>query len=203
MIPTLQLGQLGRSVLSAVGDASAGYLSPFYPTTLYSLRLRKSGYAGACIRVKRSSDSAQQDIGFGSDGWLDVSALTSFVGGSANGYVKTWYDQSGGGVDLTDSGASDAVLIVITGALQTLNGKPALKFSATPSRLQVAANAAFAFGIAAWTWETFLYSIRRDRHHRDLARHPAFFAVTCADGCGFRRYYVHAGKMAQRPLDRK
>ena len=39
--------------------------------------------------------------------------------------------------------------------------------------------------------------IRRDRHHRHPAS-PALFAVTCADGCGFRRY--HAGKMA-RPLE--
>lgn len=156
MIPMLQQGQFGRTV-AVGGDASGGYLSPFYPTTLYSLRLRKSGYAGACIRVKRSSDSTQTDIGFGPDGWLDTSSLMSFVG-AGNGFVKTWYDQSGGGVDLTDSGTSDSVLIVSGGTLQTLNSKPALKFSATPSRLIASANAAFAFGTAAWTWETFLYN---------------------------------------------
>lgn len=155
MIPIFQAGQLGRSVAAPSGDPSSGYLSPFYPTTLYSLRLRKSGYAGACIRVKRSSDNTQTDIGFGPDGWLDTSALSSFVG-SSNGYIKKWYDQSGGAVDLDDTGATDSVLIIVTGTLQTLNSKPALKFSATPSRLVAAANAAFAFGTAAWTWEAFL-----------------------------------------------
>ena len=39
--------------------------------------------------------------------------------------------------------------------------------------------------------------IRRDRHHRHLARHPPLFAVTCSDGCGFRRHCGHAGKMAR------
>lgn len=139
-------------------DASSGYLSPFYPTSLYSMRLRNASYAGACIRVKRSSDSTQQDIGFGTDGYLDEAALVAFVG-AGTGYVKTWYDQSGSAVDLTDSGNSDAVIIVAAGVTWKLGGRAALRFDqaiGSGSVLGVAANATFAFGAGAWTWEMFM-----------------------------------------------
>jgi hypothetical protein len=59
----------------------------------YSLRRIKTG-ATASIRVRRSSDNQETDIGFDATGNLNTSTLLSFVG-SGNGYVKTWYDQSG------------------------------------------------------------------------------------------------------------
>jgi surface protein len=65
---------------------------------IYSLRKVNPDYTGNCLRVRRSSDNSQQDIGFsGSD--IDVSALNSFCSG-ANGFVVTLYDQSGSGLNL-------------------------------------------------------------------------------------------------------
>ena len=58
----------------------------------YSLRKLRNSYNGACIRVRRSSDNAEQDIGFVNN-QLDTASLLSFVG-SGSGFVKTWYDQS-------------------------------------------------------------------------------------------------------------
>lgn len=55
-----------------------------------------SGYTGSLFRVRRSSDSTEQDIGYLSDGTLDIAALTSFLGGSS-GFIRTLYDQSGNG----------------------------------------------------------------------------------------------------------
>lgn len=133
-----------------------GIISPFYPTTLYSLRLRKLGYAGACIRIKRSSDSTETDIGFVAGDYVDGAAALAFVGtgGSDQGYVTKWYDQSGGGVDLSDT--TSTVKIVTNGVLHAFSGKPALLMNVvTPSALGAAANAAFAFGTGAWTWEWF------------------------------------------------
>jgi hypothetical protein len=46
----------------------------------YSLRKLRTDYTGSTIRVRRSSDNAEQDIGFVSNE-LDVNTLLSFVGG--------------------------------------------------------------------------------------------------------------------------
>jgi hypothetical protein len=61
----------------------------------YSLRLLDSTYTGDAIRVRRASDNTEQDIGFDVNGDLDTSALTTFCSGT-NGFIRTWYDQSGG-----------------------------------------------------------------------------------------------------------
>lgn len=90
----------------------------------YSLRKLRSDYSGYCIRVKRSSDNADQDIGF-VNGVLNETALTSFIG-SGDGRVVTWYDQSGNGHDALSYVASRAPLIVVSGSVNKLNDKPAL-----------------------------------------------------------------------------
>jgi hypothetical protein len=59
----------------------------------FSLRKLRKDYTGDCIEVRRSSDNATQDIGF-LNGELDTASLLSFVG-SGDGFVRTWYDQSG------------------------------------------------------------------------------------------------------------
>ncbi|GIV57693.1 MAG: hypothetical protein KatS3mg042_0606 [Rhodothermaceae bacterium] len=84
------------------------YLLDEYPDAYaaYSLRKLSSTYTGPAIRVRRSSDDAEQDIGFGADDFLDTAALTAFVG-SGDGYVTTWYSQIPGG-DMTRSDVSHA-----------------------------------------------------------------------------------------------
>ncbi len=60
----------------------------------YSVRLLDKDYSGSCMRIRRDSDDSETDIGFDSSGDLDTSAIATHCG-SANGYVVTWYDQSG------------------------------------------------------------------------------------------------------------
>ena len=94
----------------------------------YGLRLLRSAYLGPAIRVSRSSDSAEKDIYFDSQGNLDITALKAHVGASL-GRVKTWYDQSGNGKDATQSATSQRPYITsASGELITVNGKPALTF---------------------------------------------------------------------------
>jgi len=88
----------------------------------WSLRKLKSDYTGNCIKVRRSSDDTEQEIGF-SNGVLNESALTTFVGAS-DGYVTKWYDQSGNGNDMI--GGVYQPKIVISGTVQSTNGKPAI-----------------------------------------------------------------------------
>jgi hypothetical protein len=101
----------------------------FRAVSLRKLTGYNSSYTGACIRVQRSSDNTQQDIGFVS-GALDVSSLATFVG-SGTGYVVRWYDQSGTANDWFADGGSTTVanfpVIVQSGTLVTVNGKPAVR----------------------------------------------------------------------------
>lgn len=88
----------------------------------YSLRKLRSAYSGSAVRVRRSSDSTEQDIGFASDGEFDSSAFSSFVGGGT-GYVKTWYDQSGSSRDATQATTGSQPQI----ALSALNAKAGIR----------------------------------------------------------------------------
>ena len=85
----------------------------------YSVRKIVSTYTGPSLRVRRSSDDAEQDIEFGSDGYLDEASLLSFCAGT-NGYVVTFYNQSDRGsvADCTNATASLQPIIVSAGAAQ-------------------------------------------------------------------------------------
>jgi hypothetical protein len=79
----------------------------------YSLRKLRSAYTGNAIRVRRASDNTEQNIGFVNNE-LDTSSLTSFCSGT-NGFVTTWYDQSGNGRNFTQTSATSQPEIVNSG----------------------------------------------------------------------------------------
>ena len=99
----------------------------------YSVRLFNDSYSGDCLRVRRSGDDAEQDIGF-SVGVLDTASMESFVtagGGTQDGYVVTWFDQSGNGYDQTQSTAGNQPQIVSSGTTITQGSYPAISFPGT------------------------------------------------------------------------
>jgi hypothetical protein len=108
----------------------APLLLDLYPATAaYSVRKLRNAYSGACMRVRRSSDNTEQDIFFsGND--LDTAALLSFVG-AGNGFITTWYDQSGSGFNLTQTSAGSQPRIVNAGVVELENGIPALNWYGT------------------------------------------------------------------------
>jgi hypothetical protein len=85
----------------------------------------RTAYTGNAIRVRRSSDNTEQDIGFTALGVLDESALTTFCG-AGNGFVTTWYDQSGNARSATQTTAANQCRIVNSGVVEKLNNKPAI-----------------------------------------------------------------------------
>jgi hypothetical protein len=116
----------------------------------YSLRKLRTSYSGAAIRVRRSSDNAEADIGFNVNGELDTIALLTFCG-AGDGFVKTWYDQSGNGYDAAQATASRQPQIVSSGNVITLNSKPTVQF--TKSRNDNLRNIAFSIsGATTFTW---------------------------------------------------
>lgn len=90
----------------------------------YSLRKLRTAYQGSCIKVRRSSDDAEMDIGF-TGNVLDTTTLLSFCGGGS-GFVTTWYEQSGNDRDVTQSVTTSQPRIVNNGTLDVVNGKPCL-----------------------------------------------------------------------------
>jgi hypothetical protein len=117
-----------RFVYYNAASVGASFLLDLYPATAaYSVRKLRTAYTGACIRVRRSSDNAEQDIGFvGVD--LDTASLLSFVG-AGNGFVTAWYDQSGSGFNANQTSSSNQPRIVNAGVVHFVNGKPALNWT--------------------------------------------------------------------------
>jgi hypothetical protein len=92
--------------------------------------LRKIGpYFGNIIKVRRSSDNTEQDIGI-VNGSLDETSLLNFCG-AGDGFVSVWYDQSGNGKNATQTNTSLQPIIVSSGVVEKKNNKPALKFTGT------------------------------------------------------------------------
>jgi hypothetical protein len=60
-------------------------------------------------------------------GELDAEALLSFVG-NGNGFVRTWYDQSGNGRNAAQTTLVNQPQIVASGAVITMNGRPVVSF---------------------------------------------------------------------------
>lgn len=92
----------------------------------FSLRKLNSAYTGNCIEIRRGSDNTTTNIGFANN-VLDESAISSFCSGTTC-YVKTWYDQSGLGNNFNQTTNSNQPIIYQSGAVETLNGKPAINF---------------------------------------------------------------------------
>ena len=106
--------------------APSTYLVDLYsPEGSFSFRKTSSTSTNA-IRIRRSSDSAEQDIGFVGDD-LDTASMAAFVGVNS-AYLTTWYDQSGNGFNLTQTTATKQPRIVNAGTNETHNGFVCAKY---------------------------------------------------------------------------
>ena len=116
-------GVIASQIQSFVG------LLDTYPNAAaaYSVRKLRTAYTGSAIRVRRSSDNTETDIGFTATGNLDTSSLTTFCSGT-NGFVTTWYDQSGNANNAVQTTAANQPQIVSAGSVINLNGKPYINY---------------------------------------------------------------------------
>lgn len=106
-------------------SVAANLFLDIYPNAAfaYSFRKLRAAYAGSAVRIRRSSDNAEQDIGFSGEDFDAASAATFISGGS--GYIVTWYDQSGNGLDATQATAGDQPIYDATGGPGSL---PSMNF---------------------------------------------------------------------------
>ena len=80
-----------HGILARSGGGGASLLLDTYTgaAVAYSLRKLRTAYTGAAIRVRRSSDNAEQDINFvGGD--LDTTSMINFVGQNLWTYSEEW-----------------------------------------------------------------------------------------------------------------
>jgi hypothetical protein len=116
----------GDTLLS--GSVFEGFLNKFSGASLgLSLELLDKDYSGFCIKVRRSSDNTELDIGF-VNGILDTASLLDFVG-SGNGFVSIIYDQVGSN-NMVQNTASLQGQIVSNGEVILKGGKPCILRSA-------------------------------------------------------------------------
>jgi hypothetical protein len=148
------VGPQGVYKAKAGGSAPAPFvgLLDLYPNAAaaYSLRKLRDAYTGSAVKIRRSSDNAETDIGF-LNNEFDTAAAQTFCG-AGNGFVTTWYDQSGNARNATQTTAANQPQIVSSGSVLTLTGigaaKPCLSFDGT--------NDSFGFtGITAAQFTTF------------------------------------------------
>lgn len=112
-------------------DTDPPFLLDAYPEAYaaYSLRQLRSDYDGPAIRVRRSSDGAEQDFGFTSEGNLDVVAIENWLSG-ADGHATIWYSQKAGEPDLVQATVTAQPALASAGSvLLDDKGHPRLQFN--------------------------------------------------------------------------
>jgi hypothetical protein len=89
----------------------------------YSLRELSTAFVGQpIVRVRRSSDNVEQDF---TATEITDGTLTTFTGAN-DGFVTTWYDQSGNAKNAIQNTTTLQPEIVSSGVLYLLNGKPCI-----------------------------------------------------------------------------
>ena len=163
---------------------SCSYLLDSYGSAAaaYSLRKLSSSYSGNAIRVRRSSDNTEQDIGF-TNCDLDTASLKSFVGANS-GYIVTWYDQSGNtGRNATQSTTANQPSIVLSGVVQRqgTNNMPSINWGG---------------GSVALTGPSFTFT--QPTTHFMLAKNDGSADRYFIDGSGGNRQFFgpNAGQLA-------
>jgi hypothetical protein len=121
-------------LISSMNKVVPSYLLDTYSGAIVGFDFRKiKTTAIKCIRIRRSSDNTEMDIGFFGN-IIDNSAITIFVG-SNSAYVVKWYDQSGNGYDLSQTTAAYQPRIVNAGTIYTQNGKVSMEYYGSDKHL--------------------------------------------------------------------
>ncbi len=114
----------------------------------YSLRKLSSNYSGPLVRILLGSSyydvypdtttnqffSLSSPVSASYSNYNDANTgatanlLSSLIRGSTSASVAIWYDQSGNGIDVMTS-STNGPIIINSGAIQTMNGKPTVYFA--------------------------------------------------------------------------
>lgn len=143
------------------GPSFVGPYDGITTVVAYSVRRLYTAYEGDCLLLRRSSDSEEQAFGFDANGDLDTAAISAWAGEDTL-YVKTWYDQSGNGRDVTQADTSKQPVLT----LAATNNRAGL-VSAGNAALTSSAFTGFPSGrgtahvVAGWTGTNYIFERSR------------------------------------------
>ena len=111
------------------GEGFVGLLDTYSGAiAAYSLRdLASASVGSAVVRVRRSSDNTEQN--FTATQIID-GTLVTFTGAN-DGFVTTWYDQSGNSNNAAQTAAANQPKLVSSGVVELDGGKPCLSYDTT------------------------------------------------------------------------
>lgn len=150
-------GQYPMTKLLQKKASSCAYLLDTYTGAVaaYSLRKLDADYAGSAIRVRRSSDNTEQDIGFVGCGDLDTASMKTFVGtgGTDDGFVVTIYNQGTGGSnhDATQSTSANQAMVMDNGVVLRQGARPAIYFDGSNDYYTLSTGVSGAYPYSCFT----------------------------------------------------
>jgi hypothetical protein len=152
----------------------------------YSLRNLTILSDAPVVRVRRSSDNAEQDF---TAIQVTDGTLTTFCG-AGNGFVRTWYDQSGSGNHAATTTTTRQPEIVSSGLLILENNKPVIKFDGTSHFLTQTISTTVSQPF------TTILALKKNANlsrNQDIFRAPHGGAVTFFNSLDANNYYAFAG----------
>ena len=145
----------GTTTANLTVNAAASLLLDLYPNAAaaYSLRKLRTAYTGSAVRVRVSTSGAEGDVSFDVNNTISASSTVTVTavgtsglsigqqvtfstfwnagGSNQNGFVTTWYDQSGNANNALQTTQANQPQIVSSGVVVLENGKPAILNTAT------------------------------------------------------------------------
>ena len=123
-----RLNQVGETINSIAASAAAYSLRSLTGGDPRSVRVRRDTGGGA-------GDNDEQDFTVSE---INSGALTTFVGSGNNGFVHTWYDQSGNSKNATQTDTGKQPKIVSSGSLIVDSaGLPEIDFDGSDDRFEI------------------------------------------------------------------
>lgn len=95
----------------------------------FSLRKINPNYNGPCLRLRRSSDNVEFDVGFDGGDLIDFTDIYNNINYQDDAFVVTWYDQSENKYDVTRTTLNSQPRFVYQGNIDTQNGLPSIYFN--------------------------------------------------------------------------
>jgi len=152
----------------------------------YSLRELTTAWAGQpVVEVRRTLDGAYSD--FTASEITDGTLATWCQGTSA--FVRTWYDQSGNGIDVTQTTEASQPRIATNGVVESENGKPAINFDTTAAGFSNAGNFDYEGGVSWYAVTHTTVNTSQDRVWCDDIIGQQGFVIFYTDGS----YYLNDG----------
>lgn len=161
------------------GPAPPPYTPPLDAFTgavaAYSIRLLRTAYTGPIMRVLRTSDNVEADVGFDSNNefgltspisntsdaqsYTDFADFVDHTGTPTIAYVRYWYDQTGNGNHGDQPNSALQCNVYIAGAITILNGKPVLNptFGSSQMPTGLAADTAYKVFSVSSVYQTSIH----------------------------------------------